>query len=1125
MRKSVGFLPIGLCAAMAAACGGEHGSGTAQQSPAAPSAATSTLQQDMIVLLRDQMTAINPPRGARRIRASAIAAVQAPLLAQLQATQPRQIRSFELINGFATKLTQAEIDGLAARSEVLAVVPDRAIALPKRKAHAPVAGAAAGGTGGATTGSASAASLCNTLEPEALQLTKTAFLDSSTPQAQNVLDGSGVPVTGRGVTVAFIADGLDTTVPGFTRPDGSKVFVDYQNFTGDPAGTATAGGEAFGDASSIAAQDTPNGAVLDYDISQFANTAHPLPSPCNIRIRGMAPGASLVGLDIYSNLGYSSFASTWVQAIDWAVVHDDVDVINESFGSNLYPDNSTDPISLANAAAVRAGVTVVASTGDASANTLASPANDPWVIGAGATTQFRLYAQMSFGTPFATGYIDGNISGFSSGGFAQGRPGTVDIVAPGDLGWALCSTNQGLYNDCGDDNGKPTPIEVFGGTSEAAPLTAGAAALVIQAYRSTHHGATPSPALVKSILLGSASDLGAPSQEQGAGLLDALKAVNTALSIADGNGAPAPRGDGLVASPTSASLTANPGQGLEQTFQITNTGTSSVTLKPALEALGAPVASGSFNLTLTSDSPSFVDGYGSPNPYVTQTFTVPSGADHLDASIALLPVVSGVQSYGELYLIDPSGRLAAYSIPQGEGSGYGHADVVAPAAGKWTAVVATVIGYYSGPVQLSWSAERFASVGQVHPSQLTVPPGGTAFVSAALSAPAQAGDFAAALRLHGTGALALTELPFTVRTLIPIGSNGGSFAGTLTGGNGRQGADPAQAYSFQVPAGLNDMALTLQLADSGYSLAGYLIDPNGMILSSTSNVDTTGATQAALTLFRVQPQAGLWTFILQEVAASGKQTSIAFTAHIAFNESHVSAVGLPDGNHTALSAKKGAITVPVSVTNTGALSKAFFADARLSTIADVTLPGQPYSGSSPTLPGYLSVAYVPPHATAVQFVAQSSAPMALNAYPAWGDPILAGSPVGKGTLAASLSEPEVVFGPWYISPALIGPFGPSGAPTEAVTTTAVAAMQPFDATVSASSGDIWADLTLGTSTFQPLVLAPGATGTITLTITPSTTETGKTVNGVVYIDTFNEVDQYGVGDEVARLPYAYTVTP
>jgi hypothetical protein len=80
-----------------------------------------------------------------------------------------------------------------------------------------------------------------------------------TPNAQQLATGSGVKV-------AFIADGLDPNNPDFIRPNGEHVFVDYQDFSGAGPSAPSDGREAFGDASSIAAQGT-----VVHDLSQFVN--------------------------------------------------------------------------------------------------------------------------------------------------------------------------------------------------------------------------------------------------------------------------------------------------------------------------------------------------------------------------------------------------------------------------------------------------------------------------------------------------------------------------------------------------------------------------------------------------------------------------------------------------------------------------------------------------------------------------------------------------------------------------------------------------------------------------------------------------------------------------------------
>jgi len=91
-----------------------------------------------------------------------------------------------------------------------------------------------------------------------------------------------------------------------------------------------------------------------------------------------------------------------------------------------------------------------------------------------------------------------------------------------------------------------------------------------------------------------------------------------------------------------------------------------------------------------------------------------------------------------------------------------------------------------------------------------------------------------------------------------------------------------------------------------------------------------------------------------------------------------------------------------------------------------------------------------------------------------GNPDLWARPAGAGSVAASLIEPEIPWGPWLVVPSLVGPYPPDGAPTDVqVTTDALALMQPFDTTVTTDSGNVWADLVQGTNTFNPLVLAPG----------------------------------------------------
>src|SRR6202035_187234 len=93
--------------------------------------------------------------------------------------------------------------------------------------------------------------------------------------------------------------------------DGRPVISDYKDFSGDGTAAATAGGAAFADASAIAGQGT-----TVYNVAGVS--AQTPATPCDIRIQGAAPGASLVALKVFGRASTSTTAAI-LQAIDYAV--------------------------------------------------------------------------------------------------------------------------------------------------------------------------------------------------------------------------------------------------------------------------------------------------------------------------------------------------------------------------------------------------------------------------------------------------------------------------------------------------------------------------------------------------------------------------------------------------------------------------------------------------------------------------------------------------------------------------------------------------------------------------------------------------------------------------------------
>ena len=955
-------------------------------------------------------------------------------------------------------------------------------------------------------------------------------------------------MNGAGVTVAFLADGINVNTPDLIRANGQHAITVYKDFTGEgTTDVSTSGSEAFGDASSIAAQGR-----FAYNADSYVNQAQPQHKSClPIRVLGMAPGASVMALKVFAHNGGDE--GTAIQAVQFAVSHG-ANVINESLSAYRNPDSGFDPLQAANDAAVAAGVVVVGISWDAgtAGGTMFPPGTDPQIITAGASTQFQSYRQVSFAGSqvIKGGFTSNNISAISSSGVSDDGKKTVDVVAPGDLGWALCAptSNFTYFTGCYSDNYQQSPIQLFGGTSEAAPLTAGEAALVIQAYRKAHGGKSPSPAVVKQIIMSTATDLGAPAAEQGAGLIDSLTAVRAAMSysLASRSGA------ALLTSPASLSATLSPGKTTSFSISVTNDGAIAQTVTPRVISLGPPFSEGHF--TSYFDGPkakSFTDVYGATDRYITQRFTVPSGAQRLDAAIAWPSPNNTVR----LTLFDPHGNVAGYTLPQDVGypngpsySQYGHAGIRNPEAGTWTALISTpgsVVGYYKGTIHLDVSESRFAPYGTVFPTTKKLAPGQTGSFRITVASPDRAGDFEPQVQIKGvTSSGATTQagaVPILIRNVVPIGSTGGSFSGVLTGGNGRPGRGQGLDYSFKLPKGLQDVDISLSLADSGYNLEGILSGPNGMPLDVQSTIADSGngaptGYGKTMQLFRRTPAPGLWSLLVFiNDNTSGRETSETLNGFIRFNRVAVSTRGVPDSASTRIS-PGGSRVATVTVKNTGIADESFFVDPRLTSEQTLTVAGGSYNLSPLTSRPF----FVPPETTRITASAVStsaSIPIAEELentsgaapYGYLDSPLFEGAPgvtgAGEHSVTTTVSASELTCGQWTGYPSAVGPFT-NAAPASTVTDSYRITTQAFDPNAIPSTGDAWSWQLGRSKTYTALILAPGASGKITVTF-KAAQQVGKVVSGNLYVDTYavwNGHPITGSSDELDAIPYKYSVS-
>ncbi|HJQ06986.1 MAG TPA: S8 family serine peptidase [Nocardioides sp.] len=1088
---------------------------------------------------------LHPVTGKGRVASpsyrAAVAASQAPVLRRLHAARAGDVHAVSVVNAITATVSPAEAAAPRRSAGVSAVVADAVLPAAATPSPEPASTSTTASPAPGPCGTASHPEL----DPEALDAIHATPSDLGAD-------------TGSGVTVAFLADGIDPAHPDLQRnaafasagsPAGSPVLTQV-DFSGEGTAVPTGGGESFLDASSIAAQGN-----TVHDLSTYVRPAHPLPAGCDIRIVGAAPGASLLSLKVYGTSAGADL-SNFVQAVDYAVSHG-AKVVSESLAKYPLPDTVQDLWRAVDENAVAAGVTVVAGSGDAGpGNTIGSPGSDPGVITVGATTTLRSYAQTTYGGINAPGwngrYADGNIASFSSGGFTAAG-GTVDLVAPGDANWALCGADATRYLECGGYD-----FQQNGGTSESAPLVAAAAADVIHAYAATHGGNDPTPAQVEQVLTSTATDVDAPADEQGAGLLDVAAAIRLARSL-PGTSTPSSAPE-LTVGPGAIGIEQDPGSTTSRTIHLANTSTRPVTVSLRTRAFTSQLEhqGGTFCLQPGTPTPTcpantgvFTIWSGAPEVYQAEHFSVPRTTEASRLVVNADYRFVGQASLLHVALFEPDGTYAGYSDPNGF-SGFADVEVADPPAGRWTAVFFTLEdGVFpaatgtSGPIDWSADVRGATPAGHLSATSLTIPPGSTATSTLSVQSPA-AGDTSQAVVV--TGPAGRTTIPVVVRTDVPTGPTGGRFTGVLTGGNGRAYA-PAQtdSYAFDVPPGRRDLQVEVALAgDPHQTLTGFLVAPDGQALGESSNITLDAQSQpeatSSLDMYAADPPPGRWYVVLRWAnPVSGTALQERFTGTVAFDEARVGTT-LPAGHVTL---PRGApSTFTITVRNTGQSTAAYFVDPRLDHLQDVELPNLntavdagalhlpvDWGASAFQLPYYL----VP--TSTVRLAAHLSGSVPVTFDFSWsniGDPDISSALTmpgvtasqGGGSASVSLSASQVAAGLWILGPTEVGPYPAAGAPPATAAASVDALTAAFDPALDSSTGDMWTAFNGGTSAFAPAVVPSRQSTTITVTVTP-TAAVGQTVHGTAYVETYPLGAQAGVftvdADQLIALPYTYTV--
>jgi serine protease AprX len=338
----------------------------------------------------------------------------------------------------------------------------------------------------------------------------------------------GLPVSGKGITIAIDDSGVDAThqdlTYNVTNPAAGKTIQNVLMNMNDKDGLAvrsnTLGNIFQGIIPATYVEGVPNSDTNGGHGTHVASIAAGTGQASGGLYAGVAPGANLVGI----GSGAVLFVLGQVAALDYCLTNQtlyNIRVVNNSWGNSATDYDPDHPINVATKALHDAGIVVVFANGNdgPDPNSQNRWAVWPWIMTAGASTKDGRLASFSSRGIFGDPVIHPTVLTPGTGGPAA-RGYTSDVIG------ARAKTNvaeNGLTADTQIPTAYLPSYTQISGTSMAAPHLSGIVADILEANRSLQ------PDDVRDIITRTATPLATYDEfEVGAGLANVHAAVDLA---------------------------------------------------------------------------------------------------------------------------------------------------------------------------------------------------------------------------------------------------------------------------------------------------------------------------------------------------------------------------------------------------------------------------------------------------------------------------------------------------------------------------------------------------------------------------------------------------------------------